>query len=159
MISRKEDTIALALRNNTDHGLAFIVPAVERVKAFCRKYDTDNEPELLGRAILRDFFDDGGRFFLAVALSDDVIVGHILICIAQPEWGTERRLQVLQHWYDEGFNMPIRVSRQIFDVILKWGRDNGIFRIDTVAIDPKIARRLRIFYGFKDDMQQLTRCM
>lgn len=154
LISKDEPIVFFLSRRR---GIEYLIPAVKRVREFCQAYDTDNDPELLGQAVLNDVAEDGGRFLLVLAVHGKNIRGHLLASIAVAPWGSKRRIQILQMAYDDGFTMPISVSRQVFDAIAKWGDDNDIHQVATCAINPKIARRLRIFYGFRDDLQQLIK--
>lgn len=150
----KESPVVFFL--SRQRGIEYLRQTVKRVESFCRKFDTDNDPETLGKAVLNDIAMDGGQFLVTLAVQGNVIKGHLLASVVMAPWGTKRRIQILQMEYDGDFTMPIAVSRQVFSAIKKWGDDNDIHRVATCAINDKIGRRLRIFYGFRDDLQQLV---
>lgn len=130
---------------------------LERVRQFCIKYDTDNEPDILARSVMLDFVRDEPGFFIMVAVRDYNIVGHLLACISTAPWGTKKRLAVLQHKDDEGAKIPEELLQAGLKMLVRWGREQGATQMTTVATNKEVERRLHVFYGFETDMMQMKR--
>lgn len=136
---------------------AIIDRVIDRIKNFCGKYPSDMDPDALGKEVLRDFYLGEFRFLICVALINDEIVGHLLAAMTLPPWGTRSRVHVLQHELNEDFSLPADFSNFVLERLEDWGRKNNSEAITAIVFNDALARRLKAFYGFKDDLRQLKR--
>jgi hypothetical protein len=143
-------------RDDSSHR-SLIRSAIGRVMEFCRKYDTNNDPYILGKAVISDYLVKENRFLICVAMKDGEAVGHALAALVTPTWGETKRVQVLQHEYNDDFNLPLDFAKQLLASLEEWGKSCGAIEISSVVLNAKLARRLRMFYGFEDDMMQMKR--
>jgi len=130
---------------------ALIPRVVERVGMFCRKYDTDTQPEQICQRVVEHFVVDEKRQTVRVwvATQGDDLIGHCVVTL--DEWCGTVIATIVQYESDVPLNRE--QVRWAFDEIASWARSKGasVMRILTLHTDERGLARARLFhrlYGF-----------
>jgi hypothetical protein len=136
-----------------DPGSWALMPGVvNRVAMFCRKHETDTDPESIAQRVVEHFVVPEKRQTLRVwiAVHDGSLIGHCLVTI--DTWCDKVIGTIVQYESDE----PLERAqvRRAFDEIAEWSRGKGAttLRILTLHKDERGLARARLFqrlYGFK----------
>src|SRR5215471_6978490 len=121
--------------------------ALARVRAFCRKYDSDDPlGENYTRAIEENFAIAAPAVLVRAIVESGAVVGHGLISIER--WFERTFLTVVQYEISPEFHYPIAAIQADLKKIETWGRSRGCDGIQLLARTPALARAFSRFYGF-----------
>lgn len=136
-----------------DPGSWALMPSVvNRVAMFCRKYETDTDPETITQRVIEHFVVHEQRqtlrVWVAVYATGDLI-GHCLVTI--DTWCDKVIGTIVQ--YESDVPLDRALVRAAFDEIAAWSRSKGAttLRILTLHKDERGLARARLFqrlYGF-----------
>jgi len=108
---------------------------------------SDAPPDRIIGAYWYNFVSPTPKLVLAVALDDSgIIVGH---CLAEiEEWDGVTVAMVLQLELDKA--VPKSEIRRGYEALTRWAKASGATRIQALAVNRKVARLLRLRYGFEE---------
>jgi hypothetical protein len=133
-----------------DNPLAWaLVPhALERIKRFSVKYETDTNPEVLADLIQQHFVSDKPLLLVIVAYRPGKgVFAHALACI--DDITGSRFVTIMQLETDIPFKDRAEVKR-MWDQFKVWGLENGATEARIVTMDDNIhARMFQRYHGFK----------
>lgn len=137
---------------------ALMPEALERVKAFCKKTQSDDDPEILAAVIEQNFASEKPLIVLMVAVdpSGDLL-GHLLADIE--EWGAKKYLVIRQYDLDDKAGIPVELLRAGLEAIEEWGRMHGAMKTRVFALNDEWERGLRTFYGFRKNRTLMERSL
>lgn|SRR3990167_8506794 len=128
---------------------------ISRIEAFCKRYDTDSNPDKLARSVWAHFAEDKknkkgepveSEIFIMVGYRRGVI-GHVLATIN--EWFDRKFIMILQYEVDEESEINIGLLNMGLAIIGDWGRKQGAVEMEVLVKTPAIERAFRSFYGFE----------
>lgn len=143
--------VVLQLNRNMDEEIRhnLLGAVLKRVRRFDEQYNPQGVPTVHCREIERDFAKDRDHsYFIAVAITDGQVVGHLLARVY--EYYGKLYVHVEQMVIDKGTPIKLEQEHQIFAALQAWQRE--IYAdpaITTAALNEAHVRRLRRFYGFK----------
>lgn len=123
--------------------------ALDRIVDFCRKYESEADPELMYSEVCRNFFLENPSMVVFVGLNErGAIVAHLLAAIE--EYFGNRRVTVLQYWKDHGESIGLDQKAEVLEAVAQWGQRCGATEMKIYARNEQVAQ---IFekYGFKRD--------
>lgn len=136
------------LVKDAEPGLWYYIPLVcDRIRAFCKRYDTDSDPEDLCEQLQRHFTAPISYVTCMVALQDLRLVGHLLVRIEV--WGKKTVANILQFEVDAGVSIPRGALVRALDEMEGWASRSGAQEMHLDAINPRVERAFRTFYGFE----------
>ena len=117
---------------------------LDRIRAFCVKFDSDAEVEDLCQEYLENFVSRTPQAIAIVSVAGTRVTGHMLGFIQQV--GRKKALHVFQYEVDESLGEILKAG---FDLFCDWGVSRGATMITAEAINDKIERLDRVFFGLK----------
>jgi hypothetical protein len=129
---------------------ALIPGVINRVAMFCRKYETDTDPETITQRVIEHFVVPEKRQTLRVWVAEEGgLIGHCLVTI--DTWCDKVIGTIVQ--YESDVVLDRVQVRRAFDEIAAWSRSKGAttLRILTLHKDERGLARARLFqrlYGF-----------
>jgi len=137
----------LLLEKTNPMAWAFMPYALDRIKRFAVKYETDTRPEELAALIQTHFVSDAPLLKVAVAYQKGKgVFAHALACIDDIT-GT-RFLTIMQLESDIPFKDRSEVNNMMGQFKM-WGLRNGAVEIRLVTMDEKHVRMFERYHGFK----------
>ena len=123
-----------------------------RVGKFAARPGSDDTPSDLANAIAADFTAPMPIWLKAAfTTDDDDMVGHILAMADGP------MLRVWQMEFDQP--LPARDRAEFFRIHTEWAKARGCTQSEAWVENQAQARRLQIFYGYKQDKIRLRRAL
>jgi len=136
IILRKEDPIAWAL----------LPYAIERIKRFCVKYETDGSPDELAKLIRHHFVVDDPLILVAVGYEQGRgVFAHTLACL--DEILGKRILTIMQ--VESDIKLDREAAKLIFAEFKVWGLKHNADEVRLVTPDESRANHFETVYGFK----------
>jgi len=140
-----QDFLVLDKRNPM--AWAFMPYALERIKRFSVKYQTDTDPDALASLIQQHFVSDKPLLKVIVGYQKGHgVFAHALACI--DDITGIRFLTIMQLESDIPFEDREEVAR-MFGQFEEWGRQHGAIEVRLVTMDQKHVRMFERYYGFK----------
>jgi hypothetical protein len=150
----------LALVKSDPRAWAFMPAVLERVRAFCERYDLDSTPHVLSQTVIEHFVVDEARSSVRalVALREERIVGHCLVSLEA--WCGTVYATVVQYEMDEP--LPTQQVRDTLEQVEWWAKGKGatVLRVLACLTDSRGPARIRAFqslYGFRPTRQILDK--
>jgi hypothetical protein len=127
---------------------ALMPHALERIKRFAVKYETDTKPEELAVIIQQHFISDKPLLLVIVAYKPgEGVFAHALACI--DDITGLRFLTIMQLETDIPFEDRNGVNR-MWDQFKVWGLENGAKEARIVTMDDNVhVRMFQRYHGFK----------
>ena len=142
-----EEQQFLMLDKSNPMAWAFMPYAVERIKRFAVKYETDTQPEALAALVQTHFVSDNPLLMVAVGYEKGLgVFAHALACI--DDITGKRFMTIMQLESDVPFKDRAEIDRMMhqFEV---WGRQNGAVETRLVTMDERHVRMFERYHGFK----------
>ena len=137
----------ILLHKSNPAAWAFMPYALERIKKFAVKYQTDTNPDEIASLIMVHFVSDKPVLVAGVAYQPgDGVFAHVLACI--DDITGNRFLTIMQMETDIPFSDREPVKR-MFEELKVWGLQNGAEEARIVTSDKAHARMFERYYGFK----------
>lgn len=146
----------VAFSRGKSHCWSMMPKMLERIGKFAERYCTDTIPAILVESVMQDFGQPKPGFFILGAVDEEYeLQGHMIACISIPPWSTKRRCLILQYELDQA--LPIGLVRAASDMLIDWAKENYCDAIIAETKTREAARTFCRFYGFKQDLIQVTR--
>lgn len=128
----------------------------QRIREFCARYDTDTDGEALAREFEQHFTAPEAFMTALIAVREFHLVGHLLAQI-EKDRGGRRFCNILQLEIDHGIAIPRQdLANGLHDLEL-WAGARMAEYMMLDAINPKVERLFRRFYGFKTQRIRMRR--
>lgn len=145
---------------NTDNGLqilvvertcrvswAYMTTALDRIRAFCEKYDSDANVETLFDNIIVNFASGKPVVIPLLLLDrDGTVRGHMLLTIE--DWMGCRMATIIQLEVDHETPLTIEVIQPAYDWVEGWAQKQGAQFLQCFARNEMVERLFRQRYGF-----------
>jgi len=137
----------IVLHKSNPVAWALMPHALNRIKRFAVKYETDTEPEALAALVEQHFVSEEPLLLVIVAYqSGEGVFAHALACI--DDILGKRFLTIMQFETDIVFEDRSELSRMLkqFEV---WGQQHNATEVRLVTMDESHVRLFQRYYGFK----------
>lgn len=141
------DTARIVLLKHDDASWQYVPQVCERLAAFCRKYESEANPDQVVQTYKSHFLADDPLIIAIVALHDDQIVGHLLVSL--DTWMGTKVATILQYEHDAGALLPPETLQKTFAWLRQWAQDHGAYALQALVRDPKLSKTFVTNYGFK----------
>ena len=126
-----------------------LLPAWERIKNFCNKYESDADQAIFFEEICKSYWSDSPTIVVYVGLLDDEVKAHAVVTI--DNYYGHISLNLLQYWRDEDVRVPQWIKERVVYDMMQMGKDLGVDKLRVWARNEDVANFFVDYYGFERD--------
>ena len=146
--------------------------ALQRIKAFCSKYDTNSNPEKLAQSVQVNFASGNDGVLIMVAVTEWQVIGHLLVTME--EWLGRKFATIIQYECDRESGIDTDILKSALGIVEDWARKQGARELHIWARCPRLpeftrdtlvkifgsqAAAFQLFYDFKPSRLEMRKVL